>query len=294
MARPTPSDWYPWALQDGAIVPFAELSVHAEAHALRYGLSVFEGLRAYAPRAGGPARLFALGPHLERMRRSLELAELPAVDLEQLERDLGALLTRNQVHEDAYLRVAATATSLGTMDGAIELTTFASVRPMGRKRWLRDGARMRLALGPRKPEGTLLPHAAKLIAHYAGAYRATVHAKRAGFDGVLLLDHHGRLAEAPTANLLLVRGQKLLTPRLDCGILPGVTRSVLLELARSRGLETEETALWPADLADIDEALLCGTGIELAPIACIGDVTFSESTPVTSALVEAYFEHVRP
>lgn len=294
MTTPSTSEWYPWALAGSELVPFAQLSVHAEVQALRYGLSVFEGLRAYAPSAGGPARLFALGPHLERMRCSLELADLPAVDLARIERDVGELLARNQVQEDAYLRIAVTATSLGTMDDAIELTTFATVRPMGRKRWLRGNARMRLALGPRKPEDSLLPHAAKIIAHYAGLRRVALRARRNGFDNVLLLDHRGRLAEAPTANLILVRDRTLLTPRVDCGILPGITRGVLLELARSLGLRAEEAELWPADLADADEALLCGTGIEIAPIASIGDVTFPEPNPVTSALVEAYFEHVRP
>ncbi|MFO7564395.1 MAG: aminotransferase class IV [Enhygromyxa sp.] len=272
---------------------FAELSVHAEAQALRYGLSVFEGLRAYAPRGSGPSRLFARAAHLDRLRRSLELATLPPVDLEQLSRGLDELLARNRVSEDAYLRVAATATSLGTMDSPIELTTFASIRPMGRKPWLREGRRMRLALGPRKPEGSLLDHAAKIIAHYAGSYRASVLAKREGYDGVVLLDHLGRLAEAPTANLILVRRGRLLSPARDCDVLPGITCDVLFELAASRGFEVARTELWPRDLADADEALLCGTGLEIAPVASIGDRVFPVSNPVTSALVEAYMEHVR-
>lgn len=282
-----------WALRDGALVPYAELSVHAEAHALRYGLSVFEGLRAYAPAGGGPARLFALKSHLERMRRSLELAELPPIPLDALERDLETLLDKNEVHEDAYLRIAATATSMGTMDRPIALTTFSTLRPMGRKRWLKDQTRMRLVLGPKKPNGDLLPHAAKIIAHYAGAYRASVKARQSGYDGVLLLDHQGRLAEAPTANFMLVREQTLYTPALDCGILPGITRGVLLELATSLGIHVVEKALEPADLAGADEALLCGTGIEIAPIASIGEVVLPEPNPITQTLIEGYFAHVR-
>ncbi|MCB9762808.1 MAG: aminotransferase class IV [Alphaproteobacteria bacterium] len=293
MTTPLPERSYLLALRDGALVPVDDLTVPIGAHALRYGLSVFEGIRAYVPASGGLARPFALDAHLARMRRSLELCELPAVDLDGLPAAIDRLLAANEATVDSYVRVSATATSQGTMAAPVSMTTFATLVPMGRKRWLKEGVRLRVALGPQKPDGALLPHAAKIIAHYAGTFRAKVQARREGYDDVLLLDHLGRLAEAPTANLMLVTRGRLRTPRVDCAILPGVTRGVLLELAESLGIEVEEAELWPEDLPGASEAFLCGTGIEIGPIRSIDGTTFPDENPVTAALIEAFFARVR-
>jgi branched-chain amino acid aminotransferase len=150
-----------------------------------------------------------------------------------------------------------------------------------------------LGLGPRKGADELLSHQCKCIAHYAGARRALLAAKADGFDSVLLRAADGRLAEAPTANLFLVRGEELLIPTLDSGVLAGITRQALLDLAPGLGLRPRETDLWPADLDDADEVFLCGTGIEIGPVGRVGTRSLPAPGPVTKGLVEAYFATVR-
>lgn len=283
----------PIALRGEALVPTASLSVHVETHALRYALSVFEGIRAYTPAPGERARLFALDAHLQRLQRSLALCRLPAVDLGALGAGLDALMQANDVREDAYLRLAVSATSHGTMTAPISVEATATLRPMGRKPWLAQGRRLGLTLGPRKSDGRLLPHEAKCIAHYAGTFLAKAAAREAGFDDVLLLDARGRLSEAATSNVFLVRGGQLVTPSLDCAILPGVTRATLLRLAAALGLEAREEALEPAALGEASEVFLCGTGSEIASVSHVDNYRFNEDHPVTDMLIEAYFREVR-
>jgi branched-chain amino acid aminotransferase len=182
---------------------------------------------------------------------------------------------------------------VGGLTDPPRLETTLTLRPMGRKRWLADGVGMALGLGPRKGTDELLSHQCKCIAHYAGARRALLAAKADGFDSVLLRAADGRLAEAPTANLFVVRGEELLTPPLDSAVLAGITRRVLLELAPGLGLRPREVDLWPADLAEADEVLLCGTGIEIGAVGRVDDQRLAAPGPVTKGLIDAYFATVR-
>jgi branched-chain amino acid aminotransferase len=255
---------------------------------------VFEGLRGYVPADGnGPAVPFAVEAHLARLVDSLELASLPAIEPAEVAGWVGALFETVEPRADCYLRIAVSAAGLGGLGDTPLLETTLTLKPMGRKRWLTDGTSMALTVGPRKGAGELLSHQCKCIAHYAGARRALLRAKAGGFDSVLLRAADGRLAEAPTANLFVVRGEELVTPPLDSGVLAGITRRLLLDLAPSLGLRPREADLWPADLDGADEVFLCGTGLEIAAVGQVDALRFTAPGTVTKALTEAYFATVR-
>ncbi|MDQ1740927.1 MAG: branched-chain amino acid aminotransferase [Pseudonocardiales bacterium] len=289
--------WYDTAISDGVAVPVGSLTLSVESQALRYGLSVFEGLRGYLPAEpaapGGPAVPFAVAAHLRRLVNSLELAALPPIDPDAVAGWIDLLFQTVRPSSDCYLRIAVSAAGVGGLTDLPRMQTTLTLRPMGRKRWLADGVGLALGLGPRKGADELLSHQCKCIAHYAGARRALLAAKADGFDSVLLRAADGRLAEAPTANLFLVRGEDLLTPTLDSGVLAGITRQALLDLAPGLGLRPRELDLWPSDLDDADEAFLSGTGIEIGPVARVGTRLLPAPGPVTKGLVEAYFAAVR-
>lgn len=287
--------WYGTAIRDGAAVEIGSLALSVESQALRYGLSVFEGLRCYLAADGsGPAVPYAVAAHLRRLAGSLDLAALPPVDEDEVAGWIDTLLSAVAPGSDCYLRIAVSAAGVGGLTDTPRMETTLTLRPMGRKRWLAEGTGLALGLGPRKGTDELLSHQCKCIAHYAGARRALLAAKAEGFDSVLLRAADGRLAEAPTANLFLVRGEELLTPALDSGVLAGITRQALLELAPGLGLRPRETHLWPADLDAADEVFLCGTGIEIGPVARVGTRLLPAPGPVTKQLIEAYFATVRP
>lgn len=101
------------------------------------------------------------------------------------------------------------------------------------------------------------------------------------------------LAEAPTANLFLVRDGVLLTPRLEDGILAGITRATVLRVARSLGWRAEEVGLRPADAYAADEAFLCGTGIEFAEIARFDEHPVSGKSRLLERIIGEYMRLVR-
>lgn len=289
------SAWHGAAIRDGVAVPVESLTLHVESQALRYGLSVFEGLRGYVPADGsGPAVPFAVEAHLARLVDSLALASLPAIDAAEVSGWIDALFQAAEPRADCYLRIAVSAAGLGGLGDPPRLETTLTLKPMGRKRWLTEDVGMALTVGPRKGAGELLSHQCKCIAHYAGARNALLQAKAAGFDSVLLRAADGRLAEAPTANVFVVRGDELVTPPLDSGVLAGITRRLLLDLAPGLGLRPREADLWPADLDSADEVFLCGTGIEIGAVGRVDGRQLAAPGAVTKALIEAYFAAVRP
>lgn len=262
---------------------------------MRYGLSVFEGIRAYR-QDDGSLKPFMLEQHLCRMRSSLALMCLPDPGLDEVPAIIGELILRNELCDDVYIRPSVHAINLGDLnvDPVTGLTIHIS--PMGRKKWLRDETGMRATISAmRKLPHDAFPSSAKCIAAYAGSYIAATMAGDAGFDVPLLLNHNGFVTEAPTAAIFIVRKGVLLHPPASDGVLPSVTAFALAALARGLGIKVFERHLRPEDVATADEAFLCGTGLELAPIASLDGRAIGQfdTRPVTRSLVDAYFRAVR-
>jgi branched-chain amino acid aminotransferase len=289
---------YPQVYFRGRWVTAAEAAVPIGSLAMRYGLSVFEGIRLYTPTGGGHARPFALSEHLDRMAASLRAMRFPDPGLSRLPAVIDELVERNDVREDAYTRVAATPFNAGQLGDAAVPELTVTVTPMGRKRWLAQGRAMELCVSDwQRGSGAVHPPAAKNIANYAGPRLAWQEARQAGFDGCVLTNRHGRLSEAPTAALFLVRDGVLSTPALDEDVLPSITRAWVLRTARARGIAVHETALTREDAHSADEAFLCGTGLEFAPVRSFDRHECREPGPppgpATRELIAQYFLDVR-
>jgi branched-chain amino acid aminotransferase len=139
------------------------------------------------------------------------------------------------------------------------------------------------------------PPAAKNISSYAGPRLAWLAARDAGFDGCVLTNRAGRLSEAPTAALFLVRDGELLTPALSEDVLPSITRAWILRVAADLGVRAREAELSRQDAYTADEAFLCGTGIEIAPIMAFDghQLGLWPAAGITRALITHYFMAVR-
>ncbi|WP_143662667.1 aminotransferase class IV [Streptomyces sp. CB03238] len=287
---------YPHVFFGGRWVTRAEALVPIDSLAMRYGLSVFEGVRLYTPATGGLARPFLLAEHLNRMVASLDAMGFPDPGLAELPAVIDELIERNAITRDAYVRVAATPLNPGTLAEPARPELSVTAVPMGRKRWLAEERAMALCVSDwQRGSAAVHPPAAKNIANYAGPRLAWLQAREAGYDGCVLTNQHGRIAEAPTAALFIVRGGKLLTPALSEDVLPSITRSWVLRAACSLGAVAEETRLAREDVYAADEAFLCGTGLEFAPVASFDgrECRFHELRPLTRQLIIAYFEEVR-
>lgn len=125
---------------------------------------------------------------------------------------------------------------------------------------------------------------------YTDAVMALAQARAAGADDALFLDTAGHLSEATASNLFLVSGSTLRTPALSCGVLPGITRAAVLELAPTIGLDARQEALLPRDLAAADEAFLTSSIREITPIARADDRALPNGAPgpVTACVADAF------
>ena len=272
----------------------AEATVPIGSVALRYGVSVFEGIRLYTParRDNPPPRPFLLAEHVARLRNSLALLGMSDPGVSQLPELLDELIERNAIMQDAYVRVAATPIEPGDLADEIDPVLSVTAAPMGRKRWLAEGVGMSLTISDWQRAGpAVFPPAAKNISNYAGPRLAWLAAQRAGFDGCVLTNRAGRLCEAPTAALFLVKDGVLLTPALSEDVLPSITRGWILRRAAELGLPSREAELTREDAYTADEAFLCGTGMEIASIRAFDghELSHGESAPVTREITTYYF-----
>ena len=130
---------------------------------------------------------------------------------------------------------------------------------------------------------------------YAEAVIALTAAHAAGFDDALFLDIEGHVAEGPISNVMFVKGRKLITPPLSCGILPGITRAVTMELATEHGLTVEERPVERQEIESADEMFYTSSLRELYPIVKVDDTTIGAGRPgpIYKQLHEAYAAGVK-
>lgn len=274
----------------------AGATVSVSSIALRYAVSVFEGVRLYWQPASGAVRPFLLLNHLERLGTSLRLVRIPDPGVTRIPALIDELIERNEIRDDTYVRIAASAGNNGLMGADVEPLLTITGTPMGRKRWLAEGRGMRLQVsGWQRAAEEAFPSAAKNISGYAGARLALLEAKDAGYDGCVLTAHDGRLCEAPTAALFVVRDGVLHTPALSDGVLPSITREWTLRTAARLGLPLKETPLYRSDAYLAEEAFLCGTGVEFGPVSEFDghSCRLWPRNPVTRILVQEYFDEAR-
>ena len=269
---------------DGAFVSWPTANTHVLTHALHYGSAVFEGVRVY----GG--RIFKLDEHTNRLARSARLLEfeLPFAS-EQINAATRGLVKANDI-SDGYVRTIAwrgpevmgIATAGTSIHVAIACWPWPSYWTLERKL---AGLRLEIARW-RRPAPDTAPTASKASGLYMIASLAKDAAVRGGFDDALMLDYRGLVAEATGANICFLRGKELHTPQPDC-FLDGITRQVAEELAAKRGFSIRRRAVEPSEMSGFEEAFLCGTAAEIAPIAAIGDVRFKIGA-ATRQLIEDF------
>jgi branched-chain amino acid aminotransferase len=248
---------------NGRIVPRAEARVSIFDHGLLYGDGVFEGIRFYN------GRPFRLARHLARLQTSARAIRLAIpYDAGMLDAAIGDVIDAFG-RPDGYLRLVVT-----RGEGPLGLDPFSCSRPnvfliadelsMASDATRRDGARVIIAATRRIPPDCLDPRLKSL--NYLNHVLARIEAINAGADEAILLNRAGHVAEGSADNVFIVRDGVLLTPPTSDGALEGVTREVVLELARAAGIEVRESSFAPHDLHTADECFLTGTGAELIPV----------------------------
>ncbi len=248
---------------EGRILPLDQAKVPVLDHGLLYGDGVFEGIRFYH---GQP---FLLPAHLERLRDS---ARAIALEYPWSREEMAVVIAdtiRAYGAADGYIRLIVTrgSGSLGIDPrscGAPRLLVIADTLQMVGEKLRREGARVVIASTRRLPPDGLDPRIKSL--NYLNHILARIEANRAGADEAILLNGQGRVTEGSADNLFIARDGILLTPPVSDGALAGVTRGLVLDLARNLGADAREQSLTPYDLHTADECFLTGTGAELIPV----------------------------
>ena len=282
---------YIW--MNGELVPWESATVHVMSHALHYGSSVFEGIRAYSTPAG-PA-IFRLQPHLRRLVDSAKIyrMEIPYA-IEQLTAACRAVVADNGL-ASAYLRplvwrgygsigVNPLAAPVETMIAAIEWGAY-----LGEEA-LEQGVDVCVSSWTRLAPNTM-PTMAKAGGNYLSSQLIVMEAARHGYAEGIALDVNGVLSEGSGENLFVIRDNVIYTTPVTAAILPGITRDSVLTLAREAGYEIREQNLPREALYLADELFFTGTAAEVSPIRSVDGITVGAGKrgPITTVLQQAFF-----
>ncbi len=280
---------------NGKLVPWEQATVHVMSHALHYGSSVFEGIRAYeTPRGVAILRL------REHTRRLLDSAKIYRMTLpfsvEQLNDACRQVLAANGLTHGAYIRPIAFR-GYGEL-GVAPKNDPPTVVAVAAWEWGKylgqeseaQGVDVCISSWQRLAPNTL-PALAKAGGNYLSSQLIGAEARRLGFDEGIGLAPDGTLSEGSGENLFVVKDGVLLTPALAHSVLGGITRDTVMRLARERGIEVRECAI-PRELLYIaDEAFFTGTAVEITPIRSVDRLAVGPGRrgPITESLQKAFF-----
>jgi branched-chain amino acid aminotransferase len=278
---------------DGELVDWADAKIHVLSHALHYGSGVFEGIRAYET-SRGPA-VWHLEEHLQRLSRSAKLyhMDLP-YSYDELVLAIRDLIRANGL-TSCYIRPLAFRgygeMGVNPLNAPINVTI--AVWPWGAylgEEALEQGVRVKISSWRRNSQNSL-PSAAKASGQYINGVLAKVESLKAGYDEAIMLNEAGHLADGSGENVFVVRDGILVTPPTQAGCLDGITREVVITLAREHDFEVRQENLVRTDLYNADECFFTGTAAEITPIREVDDrrVGAGHRGPVTKELQDAFF-----
>jgi branched-chain amino acid aminotransferase len=277
-----------WVGGENAPVRPREAGIAATDHAYLYGSGLYETLRTYH------ARPFGLDEHLDRLEAGamrMGYGALPRESMAGALRELAVL----REPEESSLRLAL---SPGTqfpgwnepLEGPVRWCAYAGPLPPYAAPVHERGVRCIVASRPRWNPGGFVP--AVKFSGNPDLWLAKKEADAAGAYEALLLNPEGRLAEATSSNVFLVKGKVVVTPDLSSGILDGLTRSFLLGLCPAAGVRAEERPVSREDLFEADEVFLASTLKEVAPVVQIDGKSIGTGSPglITDRLLGLYQE----
>lgn len=284
---PSPFLWF-----SGKLVPWEDARVHVLSHALHYGSSVFEGIRAYPTKNG--VAIFALKEHVARLFQSCKIVNLPLRWSEREVSDAIRETVRSSGHTACYIRPLAFrgygALGVWPGDNPVELAiaAFPWVKT-NEKELMEKGIDVGVSSWRRMAPDTH-PAMAKVSGNYVNSQLVINEAKRHGYAEGLVLDVDGYVAEGSGQNVFLVQEEVLYTPPVGASILAGITRKATIAFAKDLDIEVVEQRIPREMLQTCDEAFFTGTVAEITPIRSVdgNPVGQGERGPVTARIQQRF------
>lgn len=252
----------------------AKISVYD--HGLLYGDGVFEGMRSYS------GKVFRLKEHLDRLWDSAQSIWLKIpISREEMTKAVNDTLKTNGI-TDGYVRLIVTrgAGTLGLdpnkcpMPEVIIIADHIQLYP---EEFYKSGLEIITASTIRNHSAALSPRIKSL--NYLNNILAKIEGLKAGCVEALMLNAKGEVAECTGDNIFLVKRGELLTPPIDAGILEGITRNAVIEIAKKAGTTVKEIALTRHDVYTADECFLTGSAAEIIPVVRIDSRVIGSGKP---------------
>jgi branched-chain amino acid aminotransferase len=274
---------------NGLVMSEREAVVSVFDHGFLYGEGVYETLRTY------DGRPFLFDRHMRRLRRSAQMIELdvPLTDEELAGRIRDTMAATELGGNEAYIRVLVTR-GVGELSYSLSATPTPTivviVKPhvdLPHALYERGVKVVMVSIVRNHPRSVNPMIKSNNLMNSALAMQQAD--KHGAFEGVML-NYRGELAECTTSNLFIVKAGRALTPPLESGLLPGITREFLFRVGHNAGIDVREEVLKPDDLFNADEAFLTGTTREIVPIVKVDERSIGSGKPgpVTLALLAAF------
>lgn len=279
---------------NGKLMPWKDATVHVMSHALHYGSSVFEGIRAYNTHKG--TCIFRLEDHIERLFNSAKIyrMNIPYTP-EQVMQACKDTVKDNKL-KSAYLRPLAFLGDVGMglrppIDAIADvmIAAFSWDAYLGADA-IENGVEVGVSSWNRLAPNTM-PTAAKAGGNYLSSQLISMEAGRHGYTEGIAMDVNNQISEGAGQNLFLVRKGVIYTPPASASILSGLTRDSVFSLAKDLGYEVREETIARDALYIADEFFMTGTATEIVPVKSVDGITVGTGSrgPVTKALQDAFF-----
>ena len=251
---------------DGKLIPLDKAKIPVTTHAIHYGTSIFEGIRAYWNSKN--LYVFRLNEHVKRFRNSGKFYNITLnFSDKQIQNAVIDLCKKNKIKKSCYIRpfyfVGQYGINLHVTKNAPTHTAIFSF-PFG-DLFNKNGISATISKW-RKFSDVSTPTQAKMGGNYLNSILATQDAKQRGFEEAILLDQSGNVSEAPGENIFLVKNNRLVTPPLSSSALDGITRKSIITLAKDMKLKVNIRKVSKKELKTADEIFLSGTAAEITPI----------------------------
>lgn len=288
---------FPYAFFQGKIVPIEDAKVSIMTNALQYGTAFFGGIRGYYNKEKGFISFFRIDDHYKRFLSSANIlgCEFPYTQ-EELKKITLDLIKKNEPQANVYLRPFGYVgnTELGPnfantkLDFSLHMIPLEEYMPLGKGLSLVVSSWQRIS-------DNAIPTRAKISGGYANSALARKEATDGGFDEAILLNSRGYVSEGSAENIFIIRDGKLITPCLSEGVLEGITRRSVIEIAQDMSIPTVQRPIERSELYVADEVFLTGTGCQVAWVEQIDKRKISSGKigPITEKLKEKFFNIVR-
>ena len=283
-----PLSKYVWF--DGKYVLTEKAQVPITTHAIHYGTSIFEGIRAYWNRKN--LHIFRLDEHVKRFRRSGQFYNISLNFSDKVISDaIIGICKKNEIKKSCYIRPFYFVGDYGinlhvTEKAPTNVGIFSFLfGDLFNKNGISAGV-----VSWRKFSDKSTPTQAKMGGNYLNSIIATQEAKRNGVDEAILLDHNGNVSEAPGENIFIVRDEQLATPSLASSALEGITRDAVIKIARDLDIDVVERDIPRMELSISDEIFLTGTAAEITPIISMDSKKVGNGKPgvITKKMMKEY------